>query len=579
MASTDNGDNAASTPLDAERAKLKAQGYTDAEISQILIARAVGGQHQSAGATGQGVMSNTLSSIVAIAGHARGLIPTFGSDFATIFGRGAPFGSRLGSMFSLIAKTAVVGVLAYAGWQEWQQHIISATAIADSEVRKRHAEECSARMKNVLDTVPMDKIVEATEIIQRDCDPTYAARARDCDTKFQAILDEITQANMSDADKGKQITDKIAAHRASCIVTDEQRKLAADRIAAIEKNKVAPPKLNPAEEQAEKDKVETALKAMEALGRFHDLESRLRSAMAQRDYARADDLVKAFGFYVMALKEITEAEGKSDYTTALKSAEILESIVESPYIVDKDKQPEEREGALISISWLSLLTKDFARALNASEKAVALNPSDLVPKTNQAHALLLLGRVDEATAIYLANRGKLLLGKTWEAVVQDDFEKLRKQGISTSAMDDVTAMLKASTSVQPSAPVVAQPTSPTAPKAAPPAASKPVPPTTSQSFTAPPTVPNFIAGYLVVTADKLPFLHCDSASHCVTARYLTECTRLKVEYADRNYRKPESGLMGVSQFVGGITPTGGYDYGMVDAAGVGWEGYVKLCRR
>lgn len=94
-----------------------------------------------------GVMSNALSSIVAVAGHARALVPTFRADFVTVFSPDAQLGARVGAFVSLVMKLAVIAILAYAGLQEWKQHIISNTAIADAEARKRHAEECQARLK------------------------------------------------------------------------------------------------------------------------------------------------------------------------------------------------------------------------------------------------------------------------------------------------------------------------------------------------------------------------------------------------------------------------------------------------
>jgi hypothetical protein len=129
------------TPLDSERARLRSAGYTDAEISQILIARAA--SQQPAG-TGQGVMSNVLSSIVAVGSHARALIPTFRKDVTTVFDRTATAGARAGATASLVVKAIVVVVLGYAAWQEWQQHIMSATEIAAAQARKVRAEADAA---------------------------------------------------------------------------------------------------------------------------------------------------------------------------------------------------------------------------------------------------------------------------------------------------------------------------------------------------------------------------------------------------------------------------------------------------
>jgi hypothetical protein len=132
MPSPDQEHKSDSTSLDAERARLRAAGYTDAEVSQILIARA---SQQPAG-TGQGVMSNALSSIVAVASHARAVVPSFRKDVATVFDGGATASERAGATASLVVKAVVVLVLGYAAWQEWRIHIIYATETAAAQAAK-----------------------------------------------------------------------------------------------------------------------------------------------------------------------------------------------------------------------------------------------------------------------------------------------------------------------------------------------------------------------------------------------------------------------------------------------------------
>lgn len=126
--------------LDAEREQLRKAGYTDAEVSQILVARALNAPQQPAGAAGQGVLSNVLSSILAVAGHARAVLPTFRKDVATVFDGTATASARAGATTSLAVKAVVVLVLGYAAWQEWNQHIISNTEIARQQARKAKAE-------------------------------------------------------------------------------------------------------------------------------------------------------------------------------------------------------------------------------------------------------------------------------------------------------------------------------------------------------------------------------------------------------------------------------------------------------
>jgi len=142
MSSPDEEGKPAATPLDAEREALRKAGYTEAEVSQILIARE---SQQPAGAASQGVMSNVLGSIVAVASHARTLIPTFRTDVATVFDGTATASARAGATASLTVKTVVVVVLGYAAWQEWQQHIVYSTEIARQQALKTKAETDALR--------------------------------------------------------------------------------------------------------------------------------------------------------------------------------------------------------------------------------------------------------------------------------------------------------------------------------------------------------------------------------------------------------------------------------------------------
>src|SRR5580704_18921013 len=141
MSSPDQEHKSDSTSLDAERARLRSAGYTDAEISQILIAQA---SQQPAG-TGQGVMSNVLSSILGVASHARALIPTFRKDVETVFDRTAMASARAGATASLAVKAIVILVLGYAAWQEWQIHIIAAPQQATAQAQKAIADAAVAK--------------------------------------------------------------------------------------------------------------------------------------------------------------------------------------------------------------------------------------------------------------------------------------------------------------------------------------------------------------------------------------------------------------------------------------------------
>jgi len=131
-------------PLDAERARLRSAGYTDAEIGHILMQREIGASPQQpvpGAAPTSGVLSGALNSLVAVASHARGYIVGTKADFATLFGTASP-AARVKAGGSLVLKAVIVAVLGYAALQEWNQHIINATEIARSEavIKRQHAE-------------------------------------------------------------------------------------------------------------------------------------------------------------------------------------------------------------------------------------------------------------------------------------------------------------------------------------------------------------------------------------------------------------------------------------------------------
>jgi hypothetical protein len=51
---------------------------------------------------------------------------------------------------------------------------------------------------------------------------------------------------------------------------------------------------------------------------------------------------------------------------------------------------------------------------------------------------MLLGRIDEARALYLAHRGEKVEGDTtWESGVLADFDSFRKAGFTNPLMDEI----------------------------------------------------------------------------------------------------------------------------------------------
>jgi hypothetical protein len=67
------------------------------------------------------------------------------------------------------------------------------------------------------------------------------------------------------------------------------------------------------------------------------------------------------------------------------------------------------------------------------DRALRLEPQAVWITTNRAHALLFLGRIDEAKMLYLTHKGQAIPeqdNKLWEVVIGEDFAQFRKAGLS-----------------------------------------------------------------------------------------------------------------------------------------------------
>jgi tetratricopeptide (TPR) repeat protein len=98
-----------------------------------------------------------------------------------------------------------------------------------------------------------------------------------------------------------------------------------------------------------------------------------------------------------------------------------------------------------TLAYRLVLADDFATALDAADQVVALAPDRLWLHENRAHALMFLGRVGEARAIYLAHRGaRNVVGeKSWETAVLEDFAELRAAKLTHPLMDEIEQLFTA----------------------------------------------------------------------------------------------------------------------------------------
>ena len=90
-------------------------------------------------------------------------------------------------------------------------------------------------------------------------------------------------------------------------------------------------------------------------------------------------------------------------------------------------------------AWSAVLAHDLPMAMDAVDQAIALAPRRHGSTRARAHALMLLGRVEEARTLYLKYRGEknVMTGKSWETIVLEGFVALRKAGLTSPLMDEI----------------------------------------------------------------------------------------------------------------------------------------------
>jgi hypothetical protein len=100
--------------------------------------------------------------------------------------------------------------------------------------------------------------------------------------------------------------------------------------------------------------------------------------------------------------QIKEAAGAGRFAEALHLSEALAAKEEEGETKREGKAGKESAGAFGELAWYALFAREFTKALTAAERAHALLSDDLAIETNQAHALMFLGRGNESKKLYLA---------------------------------------------------------------------------------------------------------------------------------------------------------------------------------
>jgi hypothetical protein len=137
---------------------------------------------------------------------------------------------------------------------------------------------------------------------------------------------------------------------------------------------------------------------------------------------------------------------RSPSVTAFEAGDYAKSVKLQEDVVKRARPGAEAAAALLSLSWYRLFTHDFDGAIDASDRAIAIEPSNVVLYTNKAHALMFLGHSEAAQALYLKYRGRPIPnGKAfWEDVVLQDFAVFKKHGMPSPQMKSIEAALSQS---------------------------------------------------------------------------------------------------------------------------------------
>jgi tetratricopeptide (TPR) repeat protein len=126
----------------------------------------------------------------------------------------------------------------------------------------------------------------------------------------------------------------------------------------------------------------------------------------------------------------------------------LQDCVSAQRLTASDADPgsvDTISGRLGTAAYRLVLAKNFAQAIEAADLSISLAPGKTWLYTNRAHALMLLGRIEEARALYLqySGRPKVEGEKTWETLVVEDFAQLRNAGIRNRLMDEIETKFSA----------------------------------------------------------------------------------------------------------------------------------------
>ncbi|MFL6796015.1 MAG: tetratricopeptide repeat protein [Xanthobacteraceae bacterium] len=146
---------------------------------------------------------------------------------------------------------------------------------------------------------------------------------------------------------------------------------------------------------------------------------------------------------LVSLADGKRAEALGYYRKTLALREAIAAQAEQDEIASDKRAGPTTASRLSSVSWSAVFAEDFNRALTAAERALELSPGTLWIIMNRAHALMFLGRAEEARAVYLRYRDQQNVQgtKSWRTVLLEDFAELREAGLTRPLMTEIEEKL------------------------------------------------------------------------------------------------------------------------------------------
>lgn len=153
-------------------------------------------------------------------------------------------------------------------------------------------------------------------------------------------------------------------------------------------------------------------------------------ALSKNTYAKKEG--KNFSAYQVIQTFLTKEPVDTHRENRIQAKDFLSQIIGNQLEVFNTKgelSKLKKQKHYLQLSFYQLFASDYEGVLESAKKGLKIDPEYLPLQTNHAHALLFLGRKEDAMAVYMKYRGKKIDGRLWETIILEDFDQLEKAGI------------------------------------------------------------------------------------------------------------------------------------------------------